>query len=84
MCLQAIDLRFHSLRNINHQPTPGTNARSLHSCTRNPDCDCGVLASYLIAIAYQQNEENVKVRLESKFFLEPEVRLPYKPFLDWV
>jgi hypothetical protein len=87
-CLHLIDKRFGGLRTY-YQPAPhGSDigsGRMLHNCMRSSDCECVQLCSYLIAIAFHRNEENVSAFLSGGGFLhEPEIRMPFEPFTEWL
>jgi len=56
----------------------------LHSCSRNPSCDCAPLCSYLIAIAFHRQEPDISSFLSSGFLFEPDHRLPFGPFTEWL
>lgn len=70
------------LRNNFHSAN-GANGKYLHLCNRSAKCDCVLLGSYLVAIAYHNKEPRVKQFLESQFYVEAEIRLPYELFIQW-
>jgi len=61
-CLHYIDRRFQGLRTFFNPPPQQHNSsdlgvgRMLHACYRNASCDCAVLTSYLISIAFHRQE----------------------------
>ncbi|CDW88440.1 UNKNOWN [Stylonychia lemnae] len=83
-CLSLIDNKFVSIRNTYRQPTETQAGRLMHACSRLQTCDCNVLCQYLISIAHHLNEIDVKQFLESQFYIESELRLPFDAFLYWI
>eukprot|EP00347_Sterkiella_histriomuscorum_P001446 403372009 len=83
--LAYIDRQFLSIRNLYHQPNDKiAQGKLMHACNRDSECNCVVLGQYLITIAYHQHEENIKQFLESQFYVDSEIRLPYEAFIYWV
>jgi len=81
-CFNLVTKQFTSVRN--NYTFGDLSPKYLHKCNRDEKCRCIQLGTYLIAIAHHSNNSNVRVFLESNFFLEPDVRLPFKVFTQWV
>ena len=57
----------------------------LHACCRNAACDCAVLTSYLISIAFHRQEADLTAFLQTGGFIhEAELRMPFGPFTEWI
>ena len=81
-CLSLIDEKYYHLRR--YFLPAGTASLPLHSCNRDAKCDCGLLTSYLLAIGFARQERDVGGFLESNGVFEPQLRLPFEQFIEWI
>ena len=81
-CLSLIDKKYYHLRRY-FTSTSGSSL-PMHACNRDQQCECTLLTSYLLAIAFQRREREVGVFLASNGVYEPELRLPFETFTEWL
>ena len=83
-CLRLIDSKYYHLRRYFPPASGQRSSLPVHSCNRDPQCDCGLLTSYLLALAFQRQEKQVSSFLESNGVHEPSLRMPFDQFLEWL